>query len=314
MMQPLVIVALLASPPTAAPAADKPAQLEAALRAGHTVDLRRLGRELGAAGLAPLLAPAAPRAQRLAALEASVAAPDAPLLLGALARWAGRPDRRSAASAARAAAAIAGNLSLTRALQLDLAPADLARWGEVYMILAAEPGRWTDVRVHALEVAAALSDAMPDTWERRPFDLARALNAPEPQLRRAALELVPVPLPDELASTVVAQLDDSDPSVTLAAAQAICAAVPLADDSPGRDSAATALARLGERLDRVRALLADPSADLLPATVLDVAHCLVADASTASVAALRQAAARLPGPARARLAQLVDGRSRKGEP
>ena len=55
------------------------------------------------------------------------------------------------------------------------------------------------------------------------YDLARALADPDPELRIAAVELVPRPAPGAMFATIAPALGDADDAVAFAAAQTICA-------------------------------------------------------------------------------------------
>ncbi|RMH44841.1 MAG: hypothetical protein D6689_01625 [Deltaproteobacteria bacterium] len=241
------------------------AALAGAFGRGDRAELASRARRLPAATLATAIA----GPDRAAALAAIAAAPHsrAPwALLDPLARAARSTDRRRASSAARAAAAIAADLTLDTLLawEIDLDAVDRAAraWGDV----AADPGLWPDVRVHALEARAALGRAVAPAVEP-PF--ARALLAdPEPEVRRAAFDLLAPPLsPELLAVAAERAATDPDPPVALAAAGAACAGLPL-----GADPAAVRAAFGDRGIARIRRLAS--GRDVAPDVAAGVSRCL----------------------------------------
>lgn len=278
------------------------ADLGAAWRAGDVAALRRVGAaETGE--VAAALRGGDPAAV-LGATVAAEAAPDGWELLAPLAEVAGGWDRRLAAPAARAAARLSRRLDPDAAILLDVPDDRLEAIGQAWEGLARRADRWSDVRVHALEVSIRVMRARAATAEG-PVDDASGLLAAagdaDPQVRRAALELMPVPVPAALHAPLAARVAaDADPGVRLAAAQALCAALPA--DAPA------VLAALGAPgLDALRATLLAPGVAARAdnaAAVLDAARCLVADddpRSRRELARLRHAA---PRPVRAALGKL----------
>jgi hypothetical protein len=278
-----------ATSPSAAPATQRApedpdqegAGLRAAFLSGAPDEIARAGQRLSATQTADALA----GSDRELALAAASAAPwvaDRIWLLLALGEAARSPDRPLAAAAARSAARIAGNLDGDQLLQRDV-PADWvrARMAE-YRAQAADVGRWTDVRVASLEVAAHLHRALVERAapSEPAYDLAAVLADPEPELRRAALELTLGPLDADRRSLVAARVkSDEDPVVVAAASQALCEGLAFGED------AAPVLEALGRRgLTRMRALVADRD-EPAPARAA-AALCLHADGSAASRAAL----------------------------
>jgi hypothetical protein len=167
------------------------------------------------------------RATRLAAIAAAPTAEDRAELLDALATAAGGPDRRTAIPAARAARAIALELS-HKELADDLAPDDLAGWRTQWSALALDRTRWIEVRVLALDTAAALgpltSAAGPAGGSATTTVIATALADPDPALRRAAIADLPVPVPaDQRAAIAQLVVSDTDSTVAIAAAHVLCA-------------------------------------------------------------------------------------------
>lgn len=290
------IIALVAASATAR------ADLGASYRTGDVTALRRAGATDTGALAGALRSPAA--ATVLGAIVAAEAAPAAWELLGPLAELAGGWDRRTAAPAARAAARIARGLDGDSAIAGDVPDDRLEELALAWQTLAGRGDRWSDVRVHALEVATRLARARLATAESPPDETAGLLGAaldPDPQLRRAALELMPVPAPAALHSTLAARVaGDAEPLVRLAAAQALCAALP-------EDEEAVMGALGAPGLDALRTLLAGPDAarPAAAAAVLDAARCLAADddpRSRRALMRLRHAAAR---PVRTSLGKLA---------
>ncbi len=257
--------------------------LKGAFLAGSTDEVERAARSAGIRRLALALAGAASdRVLALAAAEGAPFAEDAVWLLQPLVSAARSPDRPLAVRAARAAARIAGALDSSELVSADIPPDwTRARIHELRAI-AADPARWIDVRVSALEAAAHLrrsleAEAGPAD---APYDLAVAAVDPDPELRRAAFELLRSPLaPAELAIAANAVAADPDLVVALAAGQAAC------DGLRFGDPARPVLAALGARgLLRLRALVANKT--LSPGARLGAARCLVVDGSSASKKAL----------------------------
>jgi len=168
----------------------------------------------------------------LAGIVAAPATEDRAELLPALARVAAGTDRRTAIPAARAATMIALQLA-KHDLADDLAPDDVQAWRLTFEQLALTPGRAIEVRVAALETAAALAHVLDP--RALGYDLALALADPDPELRIAAAELVPRPAPSGLFATIAPAIGDANDDVALAAAQTICADA--TDDPPAAKAA-----------------------------------------------------------------------------
>jgi hypothetical protein len=257
--------------------------LRGALLAGSTDDVERAARNAGARRLSLALTNAgSDRVLALAAADGAPFADDAVWLLVPLAEAARAPDRPLAVRAARAAARIAGALDPGDLLAGDV-PVDWTRARiRDFRAVAADPGRWTDVRVSALEAAARLHRALEKQAgpADAPFDLAVSAVDPDPEIRRAAFELLGSPLkPAELAIAAKAAAADGEPMVALAAGQAAC------DGLRFGDPVRPVLAALGARgLVRLRALVANKT--LSAGARLGAARCLVVDGSRASKKAL----------------------------
>lgn len=298
------------------------ADLGTVYQAGDIAGLRRAG--AGGEDLARALR-AGDRATVQGAIVAAEAAPDAWGLLEPLAALAGGWDRAAAGPAARAAARIARSLDGDAAILGDAPDERLATIGAAWQALAERTDRWSDVRVHALEVATHVNRARAATAadvvdETAP--LLAATSDADPQLRRAALELLPVPAPATLRAALVTRIStDADAGVKLAAAQALCAAVP--------EDAAAVLAALGEPgLEALRAAVVAPpddaalvslgppgsSHDDRGGALLDAARCLAADRDPKSVRALVTLRHVAPRPLRAAVARVAaDVRARLAE-
>lgn len=254
-------------------------------------EVARLAGQLGAAGLAPMLVDA-DRALVAAALDAAPSVPDGWELLDDLARVAGGWDRSQAAPAARAAARIARVVDGDRAILEEIPDDKLASaqrtWGE----LAMRADRWGDVRVHALEVAARVAAARRATAAGDPglgYDLAATLADPDPEVRRASCELVPMPAPEGVRDALVRAITvDVDPTVVLSCAQALCAE--LVDGG-----AAPVLAALGDDgLRRLRTIFAAPLPPIPDGALIDAARCPAAKRTKADFTALRALEAKAP--------------------
>jgi hypothetical protein len=202
---------------------DVPA-MRAAMERGDVDEAARQGVNGGAFVVeAALNAP--DRAARLAGI---VAAPDVEgraELLDALANVAGGADRRIAIPAARAARAIARELA-ERELPDDIASDDAITWRDVWAALAMRGDRWIELRVLALDTAAALDRAatVPGAAPQRiGVALDIALGDRDPAFRRAAVANVPAPVPAVMRAPLgKAIASDTDEDVALAAAHALC--------------------------------------------------------------------------------------------
>ena len=283
-------------------------RLARALVAGDHARLSRLGAAAGARGLMPVMGARQDRTERLAAVLAAPAPEDGWAMLVVLAEHAAGPDRPLAVAASQAATSIAARLDRDWESVYsthDIPEQALARGLEAWREVGADPGRWADVRVHALEVSAHLVAARQRTDARAPHELdaldaldALAADA-DAEVRRAAFELLPHPLsPREAATAARAATHDTDPAAALAAAQALCGG--LAIEAP----AAPALAALGpDGLDRLRHLVSDPTLPL--AARVDGARCLAADDTPASRQAVRLLQSSLPARIRGQAWRLV---------
>jgi len=252
------------------------AAMRTALERGDLDEAARQGALAGPAIVERALG-AADRTTRLAAIAAAPLVEDRAELLDALARAAVSPDRRTAIPAAAAARAIAREL-VSHDRPDDLADDDLARWRAAWAGLAMQGERWIELRVIALDTAAALDR------DGIGVDLGAALGDPDPAFRAAAAATTAPEAsarPEPAQRLAGAVIHDLDPEVALAAAQALCMAIDAASARPILD----ALGPSG--LARIRALVTSDAPE-----VDDVARCLAADGSDASIAALRALHAR----------------------
>ena len=207
------------------------ATMRAAMEKGDVDEAARQGVLAGVAVVERALA-APDRPARLAAIAAAPSVEGREDLLDALAVAAAGPDRRIAIPAARAARTIALELA-DHELPDDIAPDDARAWRDEWSQLAQRADRWIDLRVLALDTAAALERAA-TPYGAAPLSigmpLETALADRDPAFRRAAIHAVPSPVPAPLRAPLAAALSkDTDPDVALAAASVLCFDV---DDKP----------------------------------------------------------------------------------
>jgi len=259
----------------AATAAAVIAAMRAAYERGDLDEAARRGALAGPAVVERALA-SSDRVTQLAAIAAAPIVEDRAELLGPLARVAGGADRRTAQAAAAAARAIAGELARSGRPD-DLAPGDLAAWQAAWAELALRGDRWIEVRVAALDAAAALDPGGTGV------ELGAALRDPDPAFRRAAVTAVRLPVPPAAIPALAGAIaHDADAVTALDAAQSLCLSLQAsASPRPILD----ALGAAG--LARLRALVTGPPADATAAALRDAARCLAADRSPESAAALR---------------------------
>ncbi len=240
------------------------ATMRAAIDRGDIDEAARQGMLAGPAVIAQALR-APDRSARLAGIAAAPSATDREELLGPLAKLAAGADRRTSIPAARAARLIARELAGRIDLPDDVAPDDVGTWKRAYLDLARDRDRWIELRVIALDTAAALDRAPSETLGLG-IEIADALADPDPAFRRAAIALVPAPVPvamrAPLASTIA---KDTDADVALAAAAALCADVATDPVQPIVDALG------GPGLDRIRSLVTTKGP---PAAIRDAKRCL----------------------------------------
>jgi len=252
------------------------ADLTAAYLAGDRTEVDRPGECRGAAGLRTDLG-SPDRLTVLTAIAAASAADDGWALLAPLAARANEPDRSIASRAARAAADIAGSLDRELMITHEAPPGPMRDVMADWLRIAFDADRWPDVRVRALEVASSLSQALgPDGIE---LNWIQSISDDDPEMRRAALELAPTPISDDIADAAGKVLE-SDPSDDVAgvAGQILC-------DSLRERAWKQVQKRLGRggmaRIRKIAAATGQPS--VVRAALAD---CLRADGSKESKAVL----------------------------
>lgn len=286
MSAPALAAAVAFALSAAAAAATPGERLLAALWAGDRLELARAGRALGALTLADEIA-SSERARVLAAVAAAPHAENAWLLLGPLAALAEGPERRQAVAAARAAASIARALDTERALRLDVPSENLRESLGSWRELARDPGRWADVRVEALTAVRELGETLGE--DALAFDAGAHARDAEPEVRRAALELLPQPLsPEHQKLAAQRAREDPDPDVAAVALQALCGGIAAGDDE------GAILDVLGqEGLRRLHTLLREPPGTAPAAALMDAALCAYAAGDSESRRALSRFRGRL---------------------
>jgi hypothetical protein len=233
--------------------------MRAAVDRGDLDEAARQGMLAGAATIEKALA-APDRPARLAGIAAAPSADDREELLQPLAVLAGNPDRRTAIGAANAARQIARELAKRSDPPDDIAVEDLATWRDRWATLARDGDRWIELRVIALDTAAALDRTGIGV------DLATSLADPDPAFRRAAVAIVPMPVPPALRGPLAAAVvKDTDAGVALAAAAALCADLATDPPKPVLDALGT------PGLDRIRSLVAGHGS---ATAIRDVKRCL----------------------------------------
>lgn len=248
------------------------AAMRAALERGDFDEAARQGALAGPAVVEDALG-SPDRATRLAAIAAAEIVQDRAELLGPLARAAAGSDRRTAIPAAHAAAQIARELA-GRGRPDDIAADDVAIWRAAWSDLALRGDRWIELRIAALDVAAALDAAGIGV------DLGASLADPDPAFRRAAVAAIALPVPEAaraaLAGTVV---HDIDALTALAAAQGLCLSTAIS--APG--AVLATVAALGPPgLARLRTLVSHPPGGASPTAVRDAGRCLSGSAGTSA--------------------------------
>ena len=206
------------------------ASMRAAMLRGDVDEAARQGELAGPVIIEEALA-APDRPARLAAIAAAPSVEGRAELLEALAVVARGPDRRTAIPAARAARTIARELT-ERELPDDIASDDVIAWRDAWAAIAARADRWIELRVLALDTAAALDRAATPGADGIGMRLDTALADHDPAFRRAAIAVVPSPVPATMRTALATALaKDTDADVALAAAQALC--FDLVADAPG---------------------------------------------------------------------------------
>ncbi len=235
------------------------ASMRAAIDRGDVDEAARQGMLAGPAVITQALG-APDRSAKLAGIAAAPTSTDREGLLGPLATLAGGPDRRTAIPAARAALTIARELATRIDLPDDLGADEVAVWRTAFADLARDRDRWIELRVLALDTAAALDRG------GLGLDLTAALADTDPAFRRAAIALIPAPVPSSLRTPLASAVaKDTDAGVALAAAAVLCA--DLATDPPRPILDALG----GPGLERIRSLVAQNGS---VAAIRDAKRCL----------------------------------------
>lgn len=217
------------------------------------------------------------RAETRAVVFAAPFNDEAVAMLSRLSDVAGGYDRSLAVPASRAARQIAGGLDGAAIAAREIPRRHLAEAAVAWHRVARDRSLWADVRIAALEVSRDLTRLLTGDGTRPVIEL---VADPDPEVRRAALELLASPLPPARVPRVVARLieDDSD-EVALAAAAALCSGARFGDD------VAAALEAAGARgLERIAGLTTDES--LSAAARFAAAGCLSGAAARAAARAL----------------------------
>jgi len=215
--------------------------------------------------------------------------------LGRLADVATRPDRSLAAPAAELGSQIAHRIDAFDLDEREIPAAELRLVQQQWLEVADETERWVDIRVYALDVAAALETILHehgDVGAQRPW--LNFLKDPDPQMRAAAVLLVPQS-PDLVAMALTLVADGRSEEVSLAAGQRLCG--PLGS-TPGHG--ATLSSDAMTRLQRLASNTALPSA-----ARADLAPCLLAEGSLASRRALGLLLQKSPPALRQNLRNLI---------
>lgn len=234
------------------------ASMRASIDGGDVDEAARQGMLAGPKVIEQALA-APDRPAKLAGIAAAPSAVDREELLQPLFRVASSGDRRIAIPAAISARTIARDMSRTE-LPDDVAHEDVVAWGTHWAALARDRDRFIEIRTIALDVAIALDPAI---------GLAPLLADPDPAVRRAAIAVIPAPVPGPLRMPLAALvIKDTDNSVALAAAASLCA--DLAQDPP--PAILDALGTAG--LDRIKSLVISGVNSGAKPLVHDASRCL----------------------------------------
>lgn len=213
------------------------------------------------------------RLVRLSTIAALTGVDDPWAQLTGLADAAGAADRPVAVAASRVARTIARRLNPGVLEDRDVNRAAVAAALERFRKLVADQGRWADVRVLALETGTLLGRSLGD--DTTPAFLTNQIKSDEPEVRRAALELLPQPLTKSSRAAAAAAVADKDDLVAATAAAVMCQGI-----SAG-DPAAPVRAALGEGGSaRVTAFLKAPPPGLEPAMIRYLRSCAKAAGKT----------------------------------
>ena len=265
------VVTALATVAAARPDRASPKPLiEAVAEASDPVAIARAASRLSGRQLEEMIGSS--RAATRAVVFAAPFNDEAVAMLSRLSDVAGGYDRSLAVPASRAAREIAGNLESTEISAREIPRRDLAEATVSWHRIARDRSLWADVRVAALETARDLTRLLTGDGSKPVIEL---VADPDPEVRRAALELLESPLRPAAYPRVVSRLiEDEVDEVALAAAAALCSGALFGDDM------APVLEAAGESgLERIAALAGDRK--LSAAARFAAAGCLEGDARSA---------------------------------
>lgn len=266
----LVSMVALSAVAAAAPAPTDP--LVAAYVAGDSETLAEAAGRLSAGQLDQRLNDKR-RLVRLSAVAGLGAVDDPWSHLRALASAASDADRPVAVAAISAALTHVRRLDPGIIETRDLSRAGLAVALDRFRKLVADTGRWADVRVLALETSNLLARRLGDAGAAA--FLHKQIGSDEPEVRRAALELLPQPLSKASRAAAAAAIADKHDLVAATAAAVICQGIAAGDAAaPLRD----ALGRTGAA--RAAALRKAPPPGLEPAMLRYLGACTKASGKT----------------------------------
>ena len=204
--------------------------IRAAFENGDDQQIAIEARSLSAKAYAELLS--SNRRTRIAAALALSTREDAVEFLDALALAAESPDRVVSVVAARAAHQVTAQLNHTLIAEREITRSELGGALSKWHALARNPQRRIDVRVVALEISQRIANHLADKPGAAVVEL---IADDDPQMRTAAFELLPAPLPAPHQARVVAALNnETDDYATIAAASALCGGVDFGDDASAR--------------------------------------------------------------------------------
>jgi|GEM_PF-5089045 len=213
------------------------------------------------------------RLARLSTIAALFSVDDPWPQLTGLAAAATDADRPVAVAASHAASTIARRLNPGVLEDRDVNRSAVAAALERFRKLVANQGRWADVRVLALETSTLLGMSLGD--DTTPAFVTNQIKSDEPEVRRAALELLPQPLSKASRAAAAAAVSDKDDLVAATAAAVMCQGISAGDPpKPVREA-------LGDRgRARVNAFLNAPPPGLEPAMIRYLRSCAKAAGKT----------------------------------
>ncbi len=250
-------------------AEEPPDELVAGYIAADQTELERIASAMSSAELDNRLGHSV-RLHQLSAIAAVPWTHEPTHHLSALAETADSPDRKIAVAGTRAALTIVATLNPGVIENRELETAALADALGHWRRIVEDDGRWPDVRVDALELVTSLAKTL-ERSDWRDY-LAARLESAEPELRRAAIELLPQPLTDASRTAVRSAIDDKDEQVSATAAAILCQGI-ASGDAPGETIEA-----LGDQgKAKLTAIITASPAWLEPAFKRYIAACLAAN-------------------------------------